>query len=103
MRKLTWVLCIAVFVAAAFSSLGQAADAKSLYAKCSGCHGADGSKKALGVGKPLKGMPAEEVAKALRGYKAKTMAGEKKAIMEAQAAQLSEEDITALAELISKF
>jgi cytochrome c len=103
MRKLALasVLCFAVMAVVAVS--GQAADGKALYAKCSGCHGADGAKAALGVGKPLKGLGAEEAAKAMQGYKAKTFGGEKKAIMEAQCANMSAEDIKALAQYIAAF
>lgn len=80
-----------------------AADAKALYARCEGCHGADGGKTALGVSKPLKGMSAQEVARYLRGYKAKTIGGPQKVVMEAQAQQLSDQDIEALAALIATF
>jgi cytochrome c len=103
MKKLVLSLALGLGIAVFAAQAGQAADAKALYAKCQGCHGADGSKVALGVGKPLKGLPAAEVAQALEGYKAKTFGGAKKAIMEAQSAQMSEEDIQALAQLISQF
>jgi cytochrome c len=103
MKKLILTLGLGLGISVLAIATGQAADAKALYAKCQGCHGADGSKVALGVGKPLKGLKAAEVAKALEGYKAKTFGDKKKAIMEAQAAQMSEEDIQVLAQFISKF
>jgi len=78
-----------------------AADGKSLYAKCAGCHGADGSKAAMS--KPLKGMGADAAAKTLEGYKAKTFGGAKKATMEGVAAKLSPDDIKTLAAYIGKF
>jgi cytochrome c len=90
MKKLALMLSIGAFLAVTWIALGHAADGKALYAKCSGCHGADGSKVAIGVGKPLKGMSAEEAAKDLQAYKAKTRPGDKKAIMESQAAKLSD-------------
>lgn len=103
MKKLVLTVLASFCLGLLVVGAGQAADGQALYAKCAGCHGADGGKAALGVGKPLKGLSAAEVAQALREYKAKTKAGEKKAIMEAQAARLSEDDIQALAETISKF
>jgi cytochrome c len=78
-----------------------AADGKELYAKCAGCHGADGAKVAMGASKPLKGLSAAEVAKDLAGYKAKTFGGEKKAMMEGVAKGLSDEDIKALADYVA--
>lgn len=81
---------------------GLAADGGALYGKCAGCHGADGAKKALGTGHPLKGMSAADLSKSMNGYKAKTYGGEKKAIMESQAQALSAEDIEALSAYISK-
>jgi cytochrome c len=103
MRKLALASLLCFAVVAVLAVAGQAADAKALYGRCAGCHGADGSKQALGTGKPLKGVSAEEATKALRGYKAKTFGGEKKAIMEAQCASLSDEDIKALAQYIAAF
>jgi len=77
-----------------------AADGKELYAKCAGCHGADGSKTTMS--KPLKGMSTDAVTKALEGYKAKTFGGAKKGVMEGLAAKLTAEDIKALANYTSK-
>jgi len=75
---------------------------KALYAKCAGCHGADGSQKALGKSNPIKGWEAAKVEEALKGYKAGTlnthgMGG----VMKGQVAAMSDEDIKALAAYIS--
>ncbi|MGA1862509.1 c-type cytochrome [Deferribacter thermophilus] len=75
---------------------------EKLFAKCSGCHGKDGSKHALGVSNPLKGQSKEEIIKKLNGYKNGTYGGSKKRMMESQAKRLSKEDIEKLAEYISK-
>ncbi|MBF0514676.1 MAG: c-type cytochrome [Desulfovibrionaceae bacterium] len=91
-------LCLSMCVCLAVAA---AADGKELYAKCQGCHGADGAKTPMGVGKPLKGMSEADAAKALAGYKTATYGGEKKAIMESQAKGLSDEDMKALAKYIS--
>jgi len=75
---------------------------KTLYAKCAGCHGADGKTKALGKSDVIAGMDAAVIAEDLKGYKAGTlnkhgMGG----IMKGQAAPLSDADISALSAFIS--
>jgi len=103
MKKLALPLALAFALAVTLAAAAFAAapDGKALYVKCAGCHGNDGSKTALG-NKALKGLSADTLAKALAGYKAKTFGGSKKAMMEAQAANLSDADIKALADYISK-
>ncbi len=97
---LTLAVIFSVALAAAPAST-PAADGKALFVKCAGCHGADGAKTALG-NKALKGQKAEALAKELSGYKAKTYGGAKKGMMESQVASLSDADLKALAEYISK-
>ena len=100
MKKLAITLALTLCFAFA-ASAALAADGKALYAKCIGCHGADGTKTNLG-NKPLKGLKADEAAKALAGYKAKTFGGAKKAMMESLAAGMSDADIKAVSEYIGK-
>jgi cytochrome c len=100
MKKLAIVLALTLATAFA-ASAALAADGKTLYAKCAGCHGADGTKTAQS--KPLKGMSADALTKALEGYKAKKFGGPKKAVMEGQTAALSADDIKALSAYMSKF
>ena len=78
------------------------ADGAALYAKCAGYHGADGKTKALGKSGPIAGLAADVVVKDLEGYKAGTlnkngMGG----VMKGQA-NMSPEDMKAVAEYISK-
>ncbi len=93
-------LVIATLVTAGALSL-MAADGKALVAKCAGCHGADFSKKALGVSKVVKGMKADEIVKALEGYKAGTFGGAMKGVMKGQIATYSDADIKAVAKYIA--
>ena len=98
-------LIVLLFVALC-ASMGLAAeggDGAALYAKCVGCHGADGTKAAAGTGKPLKGMKAPDIEKALQGYKDGTYGGEKKGMMTRFVSDLSPADMKALAEYIAKF
>jgi cytochrome c553 len=78
------------------------ADGAALFAKCAGCHGADGKTKALGKSDPIAGMAVDAVVKDLEGYKAGTlnkhgMGG----VMKGQA-NMSADDMKALGEYISK-
>lgn len=93
-------LVIATLVTAGALSL-MAADGKALTAKCAGCHGADFSKKALGVSKVVKGMKADEIVKALEGYKAGTFGGPMKGVMKGQVASYSADQIKAVADYIA--
>ena len=81
----------------------MAADGAALYAKCAGCHGADGKTKALGKSAPIAGVDAATIVEDLKGYKAGTlnkhgMGG----VLKGQAAALSDDDMKALADHISK-
>jgi len=94
--------CFVVMISAfAFSAAFAAANGAALYEKCKGCHGADGSKPALGVSKPIKGLPAATIEADLKGYQ-EGKGGAKKAIMLGQVAKLTPEEIKALADYISK-
>ncbi len=95
MKKLALALILAG------TSLAMA-DGAALFAKCAGCHGADGKTKALGKSDPIAGKAAADVVKDLEGYKAGTlnkhgMGG----VMKGQA-NMSADDMKALGEYISK-
>ena len=80
-----------------------AADGAALFAKCAGCHGADGKMKALGKSPAIAGEAADEVAQKLKAYKeGKLNAYGMGGVMQGQAAPLSESEIAALADYISK-
>ena len=73
------------------------------YAKCVGCHGANGEKVAMGKSKVIKDMTKAEFIAAMKGYKDGTYGGVMKGIMKGQVATLSDEDMEALGAYISKF
>jgi len=77
-------------------------DGKKLFTKCTGCHGKNGDKKALGKSQVIKGWSVEKVETALQGYKDGTYGGASKNFMKTQVANLSNAEIKALAEYISK-
>lgn len=73
-------------------------DGKALYAKCAGCHGADGKTKAMGKAAPVAGQSAADLETKLAGYKAGTLNSVGMGmLMKGQVASMSDEDIKAVA------
>ncbi len=70
--------------------------------KCSSCHGAKAQNKALGKSQVIAGWDSKKISDALHGYKAGTYGGVMKTIMKGQASKLNNEQISALADFISK-
>ena len=77
-------------------------DAKTLFIKCAGCHGQKGEKKALAQSQIIQGWDKQKVSDAIHGYKNGTYGGSMKALMSSQVSNLSETEIDAIAEYISK-
>jgi len=77
-------------------------DGKALFAKCSGCHGADGKTSAMGKSALLNGQSAADLETKIAGYKAGTLnvAG-MGALMKGQVAALSDADAKAIAAYVS--
>lgn len=74
-----------------------------LYKACASCHGQNAEKPALGKSQIIKGWDAAKIASALHGYKDGTYGGAMKNLMKPQSMKLSDADIKAVAEYISKF
>ncbi len=70
--------------------------------KCGGCHGVSGEKPALGKSQIIEGWEASKVLTALQGYKDGSYGGAMKGLMASQVSALSQTDMEALAEHISK-
>jgi len=95
MKKLVIASVAAIALAStAFAGVNKAA--------CSGCHGGDFGKKALGKSKVVKDMTHAEIATALKGYKAGTYGGPMKGVMKGQVAKYSDADLDAFAQTIGK-
>jgi cytochrome c553 len=77
-------------------------DGKALFAKCAGCHGADGKTAALGKSAVIAGQSTADLETKINGYKAGTLntAG-MGALMKGQVASYSDADIKAVAIYIS--
>ena len=73
------------------------------YDKCKGCHGDDGKTAALGKSAVIGGQSKEAIIASMNAYKAgtKNEVG-MGALMKGQAASMSDEDIEAVAEYLSK-
>jgi cytochrome c553 len=72
------------------------------YAKCAGCHGADGEKAALGKSKIIKDMTKADFVAALKGYQDGTYGGPMKGLMVGQVKGLDDAAIQAIADQIVK-
>lgn len=77
-------------------------DGAKLFKACSSCHGAKAEKKALGKSQVIAGWESSKIVNALNGYKDGSYGSTMKAVMQGQAAKLSDADIKALAAYISK-
>ena len=90
-------------LAALTASTLMAADGAALFKKCAGCHGAKAEKHALGKSAVIAGWDKAKIVEALKGYKAGTRnVYGMGAVMKGQVASLSDADIEALADYISK-
>ncbi|MDB2562904.1 c-type cytochrome [Sulfurimonas sp.] len=89
-------------VAAVAEVAAVTVDGALLYSKCAGCHGKSGEMSALNKSAVISDWSVTQIQDALNGYKAGTYGGSLKGMMIGQAKDLSEEDITAIAEYIAK-
>jgi len=69
---------------------------------CTGCHGADWSKKALGKSLDVSQMTHADIAASLKGYKNGTYGRAMKGLMKGQVAKYSDADLDAFAQTIGK-
>ena len=92
---------VAAATAAVADTAGNVAGAAA-YAKCAGCHGADGKTKALGKSPVIAGQTKEELVTKINGYKAGTInvAG-MGTLMKGQVASMDDAAIDAVAAYIS--
>ena len=78
------------------------ADGAAAYAKCVGCHGANGEKAALGKSAIITGQDAAKTVEQLNGYKAGALNPHGKgALMEGQGASMDYATIKAVADHIA--
>jgi len=75
---------------------------EEIFKACTACHGAKADKPALGKSQIIKGWDATKVSAALNGYKDGTYGGPMKALMIGQVGFLSDEEVQAVSEYISK-
>jgi len=91
-----------IIALATLGLLTVTASAEVNTAACTGCHGKDFEKPALGKSKVVKDMTKADIEKALNGYKDGSYGGAMKGMMKGQVAKLSAEDIKAIAEKVGK-
>ncbi len=96
------VKSVATSATAAVASVVDTGAGKTLYAKCAGCHGADGKTKALGKAAPVAGQAVADLEAKLKGYKAGTTnAVGMGMLMKGQVSSMSDDDIKAVAAYMS--
>lgn len=66
--------------------------------QCTGCHGVNFEKSALGTSKIVRDMSENDIVKSLNGYKNQSYGGRMKGVMEGQVRKFTDVDI----KLISK-
>ncbi len=103
MKKMILLLSLCVVLGVGVAIAMAEEDGAALYRSCSGCHGADGSKVAMGVGKPLKGQTAEALYSSLKGYAEGTFGGPKKSVMVNIVKRLDDQQMKALADHMATF
>jgi len=78
------------------------ADGAATFAKCAGCHGANGEKAALGKSAIITGQDAAKTVEQLKGYKAGTLNQHKMGgLMKGQAATLDDAAMQEVADYIA--
>ena len=80
---------------------GAGADGKAVFSACAGCHGADGKTKALSVSPIIAGQSKDDLVMKIKGYKDGSYGGAMKSTMAPMVANLTDDQIAAVAEYIS--
>lgn len=88
-------------VATVADSMPASVNGKALYAKCAGCHGSNGEKKALGKSAIIQAWASEKTVNVLNGYKDGSYGGAMKSLMKGQVTKLSDDEIKAIADYIA--
>lgn len=84
------------------SSMEKPADGAKLFTKCVACHGAKAEKNALNKSQIIQGWSSDKIITAINGYKAGTYGSSMKSVMQSQVGNLSDNEVKALANYISK-
>ncbi len=80
----------------------MATDGASIYQKCSRCHGEDGNHKAFGKSSRIAGWEAKQTIAVLNIFKNMSKFDKFARVMNRQVSKLSDDEIRAVAEYISK-
>lgn len=99
MRRMA-VAGFALYLSLAFAA-GALAGGEDVYARCAGCHGADGTKRAMGLAPPLAGQDSLQLLEKLEGYVEGTYGGSKKTIMVNTLKRLTPEQLREVVDYIA--
>lgn len=103
MKRLLVLAGACTLFALGYGAAVAAPDGAELYKPCAGCHGTDGTKKAMGYAEPVKGQTAAELYKKLKGYADGTYGGDRKALMTNAVKKYSDEELKTLSDYMAKF
>jgi cytochrome c-type protein NapB len=95
-RKMKKIILTIVTVGLTGTLMAGAVNGKA----CTGCHGMDWNKKALGKSLDVSGMTHKEIAVSLKGYKDGSYGGAMKGLMKGQIAKYSNEELEKFSETI---
>lgn len=79
-----------------------AADGTTIFNRCAKCHGIDGRHKAFGKSAKIAGAPTEQIVEVLEIFKKMSKVDKFAKVMNKEVSKLSEAEIHAVAEYISK-
>jgi len=91
-----------LLISALLTSSLIAANGANIYKKCSKCHGENGKHKAFGKSSKIAGSKTEQTISVLNIFKNMSKYDKFAKVMNKQVSKLSDEEIRAVAEYISK-
>lgn len=96
MQRTLIIVMLSLFWIAATPTGGYSADGAALFARCAGCHGADGTKPP----NVLKGQSSAQVLGKMKGFLDGSYGGQRKEVMIGKLKTLSPEEMQSLADYI---
>lgn len=102
MKKILIGLSAATFLFSFGAAMADEDAATLFQTRCQACHGPDGGRPPVPGITPIKGRSSEDILKMLEGFQHGTFGGAQKQVMEGVTHQLTEDQMKALADYVSK-
>jgi len=91
-----------LFIFTLFTSLLMAANGAAIYIKCAKCHGENGKHRAFGKSSKIAGWKTEQTISVINIFKNMSKYDKFAKVMNKQVSKLSDDEIRAVAEYISR-